>query len=199
MSHVAMFAQWQYKGLHKSLPINQSISGHIKNDFESWVCRMWQCLQNDDIMDWWIPYQLIRAYQGILKPFRAPSMSHMTLFARRQYRRLENALPINHNLLGLIKRILCPSYVACGNVCTGKIERTMELHIYDAVQWLRLYAMIQCKLIAIVRVPSYCSLSKSKSWLLMPWILASSINQQPRYWLRSKLGRSLSYMSEDFN
>ena len=49
-----------------------------------------------------------------------------------------------------------------------------------------------------VRGPSYHRLTRSISWLLMNWLLASPGHQQPRYWL-CKLGRSWSYMRKDFN
>ena len=40
--------------------------------------------------------------------------------------------------------------------------------------------------------PSYPDLTRSLSWLLMSWLLASPGHQQPWYWL-CKLGRSLSF------
>ena len=49
-----------------------------------------------------------------------------------------------------------------------------------------------------VRGPSYPGLTRSVSWLLMPWLLVSPGPQQPWYWL-CKLGRPLSYMRKDFN
>ena len=49
-----------------------------------------------------------------------------------------------------------------------------------------------------VWVPSYHGLTRSISWLLMPWLLASPGLQQLWYWL-CKLRRSLSYTRKDFN
>ena len=46
--------------------------------------------------------------------------------------------------------------------------------------------------------PSFLGLTRSISWLLMPWLLASPGHQQPWYWL-CKLGKSLSYTRKDFN
>ena len=46
--------------------------------------------------------------------------------------------------------------------------------------------------------PSYLSLTRSISWLLMPWLHSSPWHQQPWYWL-SRIGRSLSYLKKDFN
>ena len=41
---------------------------------------------------------------------------------------------------------------------------------------------------------SYLGLTRSISWLLMPWLLTLAEHQQPRYWLF----RSLSYLRNDF-
>ena len=49
-----------------------------------------------------------------------------------------------------------------------------------------------------MRGPSYLSLTRSISWLLMPWLLTSPGHQQPWYWL-CRIGRFLSYMRKDFN
>ena len=49
-----------------------------------------------------------------------------------------------------------------------------------------------------VRGPSYLGLTRSITWLLMPWLLASPGHQQPRYWL-CRIGRSWSYSRRNFN
>ena len=49
-----------------------------------------------------------------------------------------------------------------------------------------------------VRGPSYLGLTRSISWLLMPWLLASPGHQQPWYWL-SRIVRSLSCLRKYFN
>ena len=49
-----------------------------------------------------------------------------------------------------------------------------------------------------VRGLSYPALTRSISWLLMPWLLVSPGHQQLWYWL-CKIGRSLSYMRKYFN
>ena len=49
-----------------------------------------------------------------------------------------------------------------------------------------------------VRGPSYLGLSRSISWLLMPWLLTSPGHQQPLYWL-CRIGRSLSNSRRNFN
>ena len=45
---------------------------------------------------------------------------------------------------------------------------------------------------------SYPSLTKSISWLLMPWLLASPGHQHPWFWL-CRIGKFLSYTRKDFN
>ena len=46
--------------------------------------------------------------------------------------------------------------------------------------------------------PSYLGLTRSISWLLMPWLLTSPGHQQPWYWL-CRIGKFLSYLRNDFN
>ena len=48
-----------------------------------------------------------------------------------------------------------------------------------------------------VRGPSYLGLTRSISWLLMPWLLTSPGHQQPWYWLH-RICRSLSYLRKNF-
>ena len=48
-----------------------------------------------------------------------------------------------------------------------------------------------------VRGPSYLALTRSISWLLMPWLLAPPGHQQPWYWL-CRIGRFLSYLRKAF-
>ena len=57
---------------------------------------------------------------------------------------------------------------------------------------------ISIKLTLNVRGPSYLGLTRSISWLLMPWLLTSPGHQQPWYWL-CRIGRFLSYMRKDCN
>ena len=49
-----------------------------------------------------------------------------------------------------------------------------------------------------VRGPSYLLDSRSISWLLMPWLLASPGHQHPWYW-PCRIGRSVPYLRKDFN
>ena len=46
--------------------------------------------------------------------------------------------------------------------------------------------------------PSYLSLTRSISWLLMRWLLTSPGHQQPWYWL-CRIGRFLSCLRKDLN
>ena len=48
-----------------------------------------------------------------------------------------------------------------------------------------------------VRGPSYLDLTRSISWLLMPWLLTSPGHQQPWYWLY-RICSSFSYLRNDF-
>ena len=48
-----------------------------------------------------------------------------------------------------------------------------------------------------VRRPSYSGLTRSISWLLMPWLLTSPGHQQPWYWIY-RICRSFSYLRKDF-
>ena len=53
------------------------------------------------------------------------------------------------------------------------------------------------KLTPNVRGPSYLGLTRSISWLLIPWLLTSPGHQQPWYWL-CRICRSFSYLRNDF-
>ena len=49
-----------------------------------------------------------------------------------------------------------------------------------------------------VRGPSYLGLTRSISWLLMPWLLTSPGHQQSWYWL-CRIGRFVTYLRTNFN
>ena len=63
---------------------------------------------------------------------------------------------------------------------------------------VRRHIYIELTLTLNVRGPSYLGLTRSISWLLMPWLLTSPGHQQPWYWL-CRMGRFLSYFRKDFN
>ena len=46
--------------------------------------------------------------------------------------------------------------------------------------------------------PSYLGLTRSISWLMMPWLLTSPGHQQPWHWL-CRIGRFLSYLMKNLN
>ena len=48
-----------------------------------------------------------------------------------------------------------------------------------------------------MRGPSYLGLTRSISWLLMPWLLTLPGHQQPWYWLY-RICRSFSFLGKDF-
>ena len=58
-------------------------------------------------------------------------------------------------------------------------------------------AMGCCLLTLNVQGLSYLGLTRSISWLLMPWLLTSPGHQQPWYWQYS-ICRSFSYLRKDF-
>ena len=49
-----------------------------------------------------------------------------------------------------------------------------------------------------MRGPSYLGLTRSISWLLMPWLLTSPGHQQPWYWLY-RIGKFWSYLRKDLD
>ena len=106
-------------------------------------------------------------------------------------------------------------YVSSMNPCLpwGRISPTCAISIsrknknastfislLEKKQHVKLFShMISMRsmLILNVRGPSYLGLTRSVSWLLMPWLLTSPGHQQPWYWLY-KMCRSFSYLRKDF-
>ena len=80
------------------------------------------------------------------------------------------------------------SYKVCHKYSEPSKERVNHQHVGLGYSGLTLN----------VRGPSYLGLTRSISWVLMPWLLASPGHQQPWYWL-CRMGRSLSYLRKDFN
>ena len=64
--------------------------------------------------------------------------------------------------------------------------------------FLRIYRYNNMLLTLNMRGPSYLGLTRSISWLLMLWLLASPGHPEQWYWL-CRIGRSLSYSRKDFN
>ena len=48
-----------------------------------------------------------------------------------------------------------------------------------------------------VRGPSYLGITRSMTWLLVPWLLTSAGHQQPSYW-QCRICRSWIYLGKDF-
>ena len=80
--------------------------------------------------------------------------------------------------------------------CKFNVQYCEILYLFDQLgmlhkkQWRRQYW-------PFVRGSSYLSLTRSISWLLIPWLLTSPGHQQPCYWL-CRICRSRSYLRKDF-
>ena len=72
-----------------------------------------------------------------------------------------------------------------------------KMHLKMSVKWLPFCLGLNV-LTLNVRGPSYLGLTRSISWLPMPWLLTSPGHQQPWNWL-CRIGRFLSYFRKDFN
>ena len=64
-----------------------------------------------------------------------------------------------------------------------------------SLHWLRDSSLMLHVLTLNMRGPSYLGLTRSISWLLMPWLITSPGHQQPWYWL-SRICRS--FLRKDF-
>ena len=84
---------------------------------------------------------------------------------------------------------------------SGVLIKNVIYHIVAKMKW-KLFCcknpLILGMLTLNVRGPSYLGLTRSISWLLMPWLLTSPGHQQPWYWL-CRIGRFLSYLRKNFN
>ena len=83
-------------------------------------------------------------------------------------------------------------------ICNYHNDWGQLTHIKGLWMWHHVSSPGHNKLTLNVRGPSYLGLTRSISWLLMPWLLTSPGHQQPWYWL-CKIGRFLSYLRKDFN
>ena len=64
-------------------------------------------------------------------------------------------------------------------------------------QWVKQQKNLSIFLTLNVRGLSYRGLTRSISWLLMPWLLTSPGHQQPWYWLY-RMCRPFTYLRKDF-
>ena len=79
------------------------------------------------------------------------------------------------------------------------VQRIIQKNIWVARCWLIHYVYNATLLLSLnMWGPSYLILTRSVSWLLMPWLLVSPGHQQSWYWL-CKIGKSWSYTKKDFN
>ena len=77
-----------------------------------------------------------------------------------------------------------------------KFEWKCEIFSSDAFGRSSVRGTLFCSALN-VRGPSKLGLTRSISWLLMPWLLTSPGHQQPWYWLY-RICRSLSYLKKNF-
>ena len=77
-------------------------------------------------------------------------------------------------------------------LCSGRKGLESRLNFPQIKVWIFNLSTLN------VRGPSYLGLTRSISWLLMPWLLTSPGHQQPWYWL-CRRGRFLSYLGKNFN
>ena len=101
--------------------------------------------------------------------------------------------------------ILLPSLNAGVPEPTGGSQWETMLHCNMVSHWLSPYPgwsyihnNRKSDLTLNVRGPSWLGLTRSISWLLMPWLLASPGHQQPWHWL-CRIGGSLFYSRRNFN
>ena len=84
--------------------------------------------------------------------------------------------------------------------CLKTAEYSIVLKSSLICQWVCTndsYSTAKENLTLHVRGPSYLSLTRSISWLLIPWLLTSPEHQQQCYWLY-RLCRYFSYSRNDF-
>ena len=78
----------------------------------------------------------------------------------------------------------------------GSVQLTINQHWFR--KWLGVERQEAIILTLNVQGASYLGLTRSISWLLMPWLLASPGHQHPWYWL-CKISKYWSYTWQDFN
>ena len=81
------------------------------------------------------------------------------------------------------------------------IRKTLATNRWHCLEDYLSYILFKCPRASVltfnVRGQSFLGLTRSISWLLMPWLLTSPGHQQPWYWLCG-IGRFLSYLRKDF-
>ena len=102
-----------------------------------------------------------------------------------------NAFCIHLTTVAILERFWYTWQVGLRGVLSVYLEKTTVLHVPHVV-----ISPGTC-LTLKVRGPSYLGLTRSISWLLMPWLLTSPGHQQPWHWL-CRICRSWSYLKKDF-
>ena len=91
------------------------------------------------------------------------------------------------------------SKASCG-IHLREISQGMLMNIIHnmclEIWWHHIISLCHNELTLNVRGPSYLGLTRSISWLLLSWLLASPGHHQPWYWL-CRMGKS--YLRKDFN
>ena len=91
-------------------------------------------------------------------------------------------------------------FIYCLTIWLNRTEPPSEDKLTTTFRDLLHYSDLDnysCYLTLKVRGPSYLGLTRSISWLLMPWLLTSPGHQQPWYWL-NRICRSFSYLRKCF-
>ena len=123
-------------------------------------------------------------------------------------------------VLVVIPRICSVSYepLRLGNECPASVYQTLRswwCHCCEDsnIYWMNSHSSLMMRshqkgkkcwlkmglcLTLYMQGPSYLGLTRSISWLLMPWLLTSPGHQPPWYWLCG-IGRFLSYLRKNFN
>ena len=94
--------------------------------------------------------------------------------------------------LKMLKNDLCITRPCTG--VTAVLHWAIKMQIYFYVTKIN---FLQQEFTLSVQGPSYLGLTRSISWLQMPWLLTSPGHQQPWYWLY-RICRSCSYLRKDF-
>ena len=87
----------------------------------------------------------------------------------------------------------CPIFLGIPNQSTAYVKRQAR----PRWTYVRRSSVTPTCLTPNVRGPSYLGLTRSISWLLMPWLLTSPGHQKPWYWLY-RICMSFSYLRKDF-
>ena len=91
----------------------------------------------------------------------------------------------------MVSSVLAPN--RCRDISNSPADSIMAS--YELPYAIRI--MLQQLTLNVRGRPSYLGLTRSISWLLMPWLLTSPGHQQPWYWL-CRICKPWSYLRKDF-